>query len=836
MLKLLRRSVVVFASLVAIPLSAATNNPPALLSIDPQTVIAGTGGFTLTATGANFLSGAVINFNGSPRTTKFVSSTQLTATIQSSDVLNAGNAQVTAANPGTLPSSPLTLTILPNSPSITSLTPNTLPVNSTTLDITITGQNFASTAVAQVNGASRTTAYVDSSHLTMTLRAADVTTAATFAVTVLNPNNKLSNSVTLTVTPQVAKPTITLLNPNSVGAGGPAFTLTVVGTNFVSASSVRLNGTPRTTTFVDSSHLTIQITTTDIANPTTYSVTVVNPDGTASDPATLSVTAVAAPVINSISPTTVTVGASPFTLTISGTNFVSGTTVQVGNSAPRLATFVNAGTLTVTIQTSDVTKAGQVSISVTTPQPKQATSNSVVLYVVAQNAPSITSITPQSIQAGQPGFNLLVNGSNFLIDDIVQVNGNSRTTQYLSATQLTAVVPASDIAVPTTLNVTVARKDGSGTSAPLQLTVTSTVGPSIAGFNPAQANVGDAPFTLAVLGHNFVNGSTVTFDTTARTTTYVSATELDINLAASDLSAARGVPVQVTNPDGTTSPIVLFYVVNAVPAISSLSPSSVISGDAGFQLTVTGTNFSSDSAVNVNGVPLATQLSSPTTLVANIDSGAISAPGSLNVTVTRNNVTSASVVLPVLKPTITAVSPQAIVLGTSSATLSVQGTAFLPTSSIVFLGSSQQTTVDPHGFLVATVDLTGLTPGFYAVSVRNSPNSLSDPFLIELQAPGTPRIDALQPSTIAAGSGITSIQLTGANFVPLSVVNVNGSARATTYVAGNLLNATLLTSDIAAAGTLHVTVVNPDGSTSAESLITVTGPTVPPSKRRAAKH
>jgi hypothetical protein len=47
----------------------------------------------------------------------------------------------------------------------------------------------------------------------------------------------VSQNVTVTVTAAQA-PTLTTLSPNSAAAGGPAFTLTVNGNNFVSGSVV----------------------------------------------------------------------------------------------------------------------------------------------------------------------------------------------------------------------------------------------------------------------------------------------------------------------------------------------------------------------------------------------------------------------------------------------------------------------------------------------------------------------------------------------------------------------------------------------------------------------
>ncbi|MGQ9829606.1 MAG: IPT/TIG domain-containing protein, partial [Roseiflexus sp.] len=50
-------------------------------------------------TGANFVNGAVVRWNGNDRPTTVVSSTQLTATISAADVATAGTASVTVVNP-----------------------------------------------------------------------------------------------------------------------------------------------------------------------------------------------------------------------------------------------------------------------------------------------------------------------------------------------------------------------------------------------------------------------------------------------------------------------------------------------------------------------------------------------------------------------------------------------------------------------------------------------------------------------------------------------------------------------------------------------------------------
>jgi YD repeat-containing protein len=73
-------------------------------------------------------------------------------------------------------------------------------------------------------------------------------------------------------------PSLTSLSPNSAIAGAPAFTLRVIGTNFVNGATVQWNNTPRTTTFVSATELRAAISQSDVATAGTASITAVNPD------------------------------------------------------------------------------------------------------------------------------------------------------------------------------------------------------------------------------------------------------------------------------------------------------------------------------------------------------------------------------------------------------------------------------------------------------------------------------------------------------------------------------------------------------------------------------
>ncbi|WP_284650856.1 T9SS sorting signal type C domain-containing protein [Flavobacterium terrisoli] len=86
---------------------------PSITSLAPPSKVAGTGAFTLTVNGNNFVNGtSVVKWNGSNRSTTFVSTTQLTASILATDITTAGTAAITVAN-GTAVSNAQNFTIDP---------------------------------------------------------------------------------------------------------------------------------------------------------------------------------------------------------------------------------------------------------------------------------------------------------------------------------------------------------------------------------------------------------------------------------------------------------------------------------------------------------------------------------------------------------------------------------------------------------------------------------------------------------------------------------------------------------------------------------------------------
>src|SRR5207247_11263662 len=86
-----------------------------------------------------------------------------------------------------------------------------------------------------------------------------------------------------------------------------------------------------------------------------------------------------------------------------------------------------------------------------------------------------------------------------------------------------------------------------------------------------------------------------------------------------------------------------------------------------------------------------------------------------------------------------------------------------------------------------------------------------------------PTLSSISPTSAAAGGAAFTLTATGTNFNSSSVVRWNGSNRTTTLVSSTQLQAQILASDIATAGTAQVTVFNPapGGGTSSVGTFTV---------------
>src|SRR5208337_4473771 len=179
------------------------------------------------------------------------------------------------------------------------------------------------------------------------------------------------------------------------------------------------------------------------------------------------------PAIVSLSPNSANAGGAAFTLTIDGNNFVSSSTVQ-WNGGTVAATYSSSGQLQAQISATDIASSGSATVSVTNPLPGGGYSGLAEFTINATSnpVPSLKSINPAQLNAGAPASVLTVNGENFANSSTIEWNGAVLATTYLSATQLEAQIPASDLANPGLEDVVVVNPaPGGGTSAPVVFTV-----------------------------------------------------------------------------------------------------------------------------------------------------------------------------------------------------------------------------------------------------------------------------------------------------------------------------------------------------------------------------
>jgi len=252
------------------------NPVPVLTSVSPTTAVAGGAGFTLTTNGTGFVPGSVVHWNAASRTTTFVTGSQLTAAIPASDIASAGTAQITVVSPtpggGTSASVAFTIgNAAPGNPVpvVTSLSPAKVLAGSAAFELTVNGSAFVTGATVHWNGTPRATTFVASTALRAAIAAADVATAGSVQVTVVNPSpgGGTSAPIAFAIDPVAPVLAITSLEPPGVVAGHLAFDLVVTGTGFVQGATVQWNGANRVTTFVSTTQVKAAIAAVDVANP-----------------------------------------------------------------------------------------------------------------------------------------------------------------------------------------------------------------------------------------------------------------------------------------------------------------------------------------------------------------------------------------------------------------------------------------------------------------------------------------------------------------------------------------------------------------------------------------
>lgn len=168
-------------------------------------------------------------------------------------------------------------------------------------------------------------------------------------------------------------------------------------------------------------------------------------------------------------------------------------------------------------------------------------------------------------------------------------------------------------------------------------------------------------------------------------------------------------------------------------------------------------------------------------------------------------------------PVVNSLSPASVPENSVTFTLTVMGSGFAPSSTITFNNAPRQTIFLTPSQLTTIVNPGDVsTPGTILVGVTTPAPGGGISQTVDLNVTATaspvPSILSITPTSIPASGGVTTITINGSNFVPTSVVTVNGANRQTNYASGAILTFGLQSSDIATAGTLRIAVLNPPAS------------------------
>ena len=261
----------------------------------------------------------------------------------------------------------------------------------------------------------------------------------------------------------------------------------------------------------------------------------------------------------------------------------------------------------------------------------------------------LTYLSPQTANAGDASFTITANGAGFVPRAVVLWNAGPNqiplVTTFVSSTQVTAVVPATNIASAGNIKVavqipgsSVSGTSGTGATTTTEVSnvVNFTVGPTsgaipvIASLSASTSSLAATPycspngFTLTVAGSNFNSASVVNWNGSPRATTFdaTNSGRLTASILPQDVAFPGSAAVSVSNAAGPSN-VVSFTITTPAtalpsPSIAALSPTSVKAGAPTFTLTVTGSSFAPCSVVQWGGSPKATTYVSATQLNATI--------------------------------------------------------------------------------------------------------------------------------------------------------------------------------------------------------------------------
>lgn len=661
------------------------------------------------------------------------------------------------------------------------------------------------------------------------------------------------------------RPTVTALNPVSADQGTGPVTVTITGTNFAPITKAMLSFTPLPTTFVSSTTLTAVIPASSLLTAGTFPVRVWDVDrgGYSNDFGFTvnTVTGSVVPTLSALSPNVLPAGSSATVVTLTGANFLNTSRVLIDGVDPGTAQYVSPTQLRVTVPAAQLATQGTLQVTVNNPAAGGGTSGALPL-TVGNPVPALASVTPNSAPMGSTDTTVALVGSGFVAASRVYSGGTLLSTTFVSATQLTAIVPASLLTAASTRQIQVrnpAPAGGQSNTLPFTTTTVNAV-PTLTSVTPAQIGAGASTFNMTLTGTGFAAGAVAYFGATALTTNVQSAASATAAVPAALVATAGSVSVTLVNPapGGGTSGAVTFTIQtpNPAPTLSALSPNQVFAGAAAFTLTATGTGFVAGGQLNFGGLALTTTVVNATTATATVPANHVNAGGTKQVTFVNpapGGGASGALTFTITTttaPTLNSLTHPTVRTGSNTLPLGVWSNApVFVHGAVVYADATPLPTMftgSPYSLGAMVPQAMLATARTLNITVRNPGSPASNALTLVVSASGglVPSISSATPNGAALGDTSTTVTIAGANFATSNQQIYRASAywrfagdtvatgaslynngQNTNVVNSGQLSLTLGAYLFATAGNHSLIVVNPPsgGGASAEYTFTVSG-------------
>jgi hypothetical protein len=434
---------------------------PVLDTVTPDRVAAGSAGPTVVVKGRAFVPRSVVLLGARELATTYKSATELQATVPRSALKNVGELEVKVSTPapGGGVSEAVAFTVENPKPEILRLDPSSVAAGSAATKLIVTGKAFIAGSRIKFGADELPTTVTDSEHLEATLPATALAAFGSVKVSVVNPAPGGGVSKTLSFTVSDTSVKILSMTPTKAVVGQAPFDLFVTANGILPTSVIKLNGVALPTSPGGSLQIKAEVPASALTAAGDFPVVVENPPPAGASNAMTLTVVYAKPTVDALAPDAIEAGSGPTTLTVTGSGFAAGSVVSVGGVV-QFSELVDSTKLTVTVAAAQLEEPGDVAVTIENPSfgGGGGVSDPKPLPRIA-GTPVINAITPSHVMMRAPDTALQIDGAKFLRTSTATIGRLPLTVAYVSATRLTATIPAGYLAQPAALPVVVKTAD-----------------------------------------------------------------------------------------------------------------------------------------------------------------------------------------------------------------------------------------------------------------------------------------------------------------------------------------------------------------------------------------